>query len=219
MDDEELLCEYELVNARVRLLQRDPKEYTIASTLLTPDETVALCIDACLYEQAFRISILFKLPLEPIFSGMTSKYVHLLNNTNNRRRIDDEMLLSLFNSIGENRDIEPLSMAAHHSLASLSGNANLIQSFPIDLLDIFYENGSNTSKSAFISYSSLSICDRMWHLIMYYLTKHEINPQKSSHLMKQVAEKLLSNNIMLPTSLVKIYKVCSIFLWLFLMTN
>lgn len=202
MDDDELLSEFELVNARLRLLQRDPKEYAIASTILSPDETVTLCIDACLYEQALRVSKLFNLSLEPIFNGMTSKYVYMLNGAYTRRRVDDEMLLSLFGPSGDNGAIDQFSA---DPLASPS--SNLMQSYPIDLLDIFYENGSNASKSAFISYSSLSICDRMWHLIMHYLARYETSPQKSSHLMKEVAEKLLSNNIMLPASLVTIYKV------------
>lgn len=200
VDDDELLCEYELVSARLRLLQRDPKEFAIASTILTPEETAILCIEACLYEQAFRISTLYKLSLEPIFDGMTSKYVQLLHHAHNRRRIDDEMLLSLFGTLSDPE-------TGHHQMKQQTSEVNgMMQSFPIDLLDIFYENGSNAAKSSFISYSSLSICDRMWHLIMHNLARYETQPQKSSHLMRRVAEKLLANGIMLPTSLLKIYQ-------------
>lgn len=195
MDDEELLCEYELVSARIKLLQRNSKEYAIAATNLTPDETVVLCITACFYEQAFRISSLFNLDtFEAIFSGMASKYVQLMHKARNHRRIDDELLLSMV----EGEMVSPEKGLFKSQMNDVNCS--------LDLFDIFYENGSNTEKGAFISYSSLSICDRMWHLIMNYLSIYETKPKSSSNLMRQVAEKLLSSGIMIPTSLLKIYQ-------------
>lgn len=196
-----------MVNARLRLLQRNPKEYAIASTILSPEETVILCIGASLYNNAFRISTLCNLKLEPIFDGMASKYIQLLNGAFNRRRIDDDMLAALLSN--EMGGLDPFSQFANDPL----GSPSQMQSFNIDLLDIFLENGSNTGKCSFIGYSSLSICDRMWHLILHYLERYEDNPQVSSHLMKTVAEKLLSNGITLPTSLLKVYQVRA--RWLF----
>lgn len=194
---------------------RNPKEYAIASTLLSPEETVTFCVDACLYDAAFRISTLFGLPLEPVFNGMASKYVQLLHGAHNHRRIDDEMVLALFEGEmgagGGNAGrtgCGPFSSGFDALAASPSGSQQMATtSVNIDLLDIFYENGSNVAKSSFISYSTLSVCDRMWHLILHYLEKYETRPQCSSHLMKKVAEVLLSNGVALPASLTKVYQV------------
>lgn len=209
IDDDELWREYELVNARLRLLARNPKEYAIASTLLSPEETVTFCVDACLYDAAFRISTLFDLPLEPVFNGMASKYVQLLHGAHNHRRIDDEMVLALFEGeMGAGGNAAAGRSFGFDAMASPSGSQQMATtSVNIDLLDIFYENGSNVAKSSFISYSTLSICDRMWHLILHYLERYETQPQCSSHRMKKVAEVLLSNGVALPASLTKAYQV------------
>ncbi len=179
-------------------------------------------MDACLYEAALRLSTLFRLPLEPVFGGMASKYVQLLHGAYNHRRIDDDMVLALFegaemgggggaggqgygsaSAYGSNA-VDPLTSP---SLQQPPTSATTINSVNVDLLDIFYENGSNVAKSSFISYSTLSVCDRMWHLVMHYLERYETAPASSSRLMRKVAEVLLSNGVMLPASLSKVYQV------------
>lgn len=183
-------------------------------------------MDACLYEAALRLSTLFRLPLEPVFGGMASKYVQLLHGAYNHRRIDDDMVLALFegaemggggaggqgygsaSAYGSNA-IDPLASPSLLQLptTATAATTTTINSVNIDLLDIFYENGSNVAKSSFISYSTLSVCDRMWHLVMHYLERYETAPASSSRLMRKVAEVLLSNGVMLPASLSKVYQV------------
>ena len=176
-------------------------------------------MDACLYEAALRLSTLFRLPLEPVFGGMASKYVQLLHGAYNHRRIDDDMVLALFegaemgggygsaSAYGSNA-IDPLaSPSLLQQPPATAATTATINSVNVDLLDIFYENGSNVAKSSFISYSTLSVCDRMWHLVMHYLERYETAPASSSRLMRKVAEVLLSNGVMLPASLSKVYQV------------
>ncbi|XP_027200676.2 nuclear pore complex protein Nup160 [Dermatophagoides pteronyssinus] len=200
VDDEELLREYLLIDARLKLLERNSKEYAIASSPLSPDETVILCTDASLYEQSFKISELFSLPLEPIFDGMASKYVQLLNGLYNRRRIDDETMLGLL-AQSSVVDMDPEMMISPKLKLPIDEN-----NFSVDLFDIFYENTASNIECDYICYSSLSICDRMWYLIMYYLYRYQRQPHISTDYFKTVAEKLLSNGIMIPVSLMKIYQ-------------
>ncbi|XP_046908573.2 LOW QUALITY PROTEIN: nuclear pore complex protein Nup160 [Dermatophagoides farinae] len=198
VDVDELLREYVLIGARLKLLEQNPKEYAIASSPLSPDETVILCTNASFYEQSFKISELFSLPFEPIFNGMGSKYIQLLHGTYNRRRIDDETMLALLAQ--SSIDIDPDMVEPKLKLPIDEDN------FTVELLDVFYENTASNTECDFICYSSLSICDRMWHLIMYYLYRYERQPRVSSNYFKTVAEKLLSNGVMIPVSLMKIYQ-------------
>lgn len=194
-----------MIDARLKLLERNSKEYAIASSPLSPDETVILCTDASLYEQSFKISELFSLPLEPIFDGMASKYVQLLNGLYNRRRIDDETMLGLL-AQSSVVDMDPEMMISPKLKLPIDEN-----NFSVDLFDIFYENTASNIECDYICYSSLSICDRMWYLIMYYLYRYQRQPHISTDYFKTVAEKLLSNGIMIPVSLMKIYQVCLYF--------
>ncbi|OTF76913.1 nuclear pore complex protein Nup160-like protein [Euroglyphus maynei] len=199
VDVDELLREYVLIDARLKLLERNPKEYAIASSLLSPDETVILCTNASLYEQSFKISELFSLPLEPIFDGMASKYVQLLHGNYNRRRIDDETMLALLAQSSIDIDSDVVSPKLKLPIDE--------DNFTIELFDVFYENTASNTECDFICYSSLSICDRMCYLIMYYLYRYERQPRISSNYFKTVAEKLLSNGVMIPISMMKIYQV------------
>lgn len=199
VDVDELLREHELINARLKLLERNAKEYAIAATPLCPDEIVILLVSASLYEQAFKISELFNLNLEPIFEGMTSKFVQLLHGSYNRRRIDSEMFALIGESNLEDQSLHPFDS----SKQKLVDDDN----FTVELLDVFYENTSSKADWDFICYSSLSICDRMWYMIMYYLRIYQRYPTVSTKYFKTVTEKLLSNGIMIPISLIKIYKV------------
>lgn len=200
VDVDELLREHELINARIKLLERNAKEYAIAATPLCPDEIVILLVSASLYEQAFKISELFDLRLEPIFDGMTSKFVQLLHGSYNRKRIDSEMFALIGESNLEDQSLHQFDSSKQKLLVD-------DDNFTVELLDVFYENTSSKTDWDFICYSSLSICDRMWYMIMYYLRIYQRHPTISTKYFKTVTEKLLSNGIMIPISLIKIYKV------------
>ncbi len=88
LDSDDIKREYELVKARLRLLQKDEKTYAIANTHLGPTETVTLLISANLYDLAFSLSSLLKLKFEPIFEGIVSKYIYLIQSGNSYEIVD-----------------------------------------------------------------------------------------------------------------------------------
>ncbi|KAF7495733.1 Nuclear pore complex protein [Sarcoptes scabiei] len=198
---DELIREYELIKARLRLLERNSKEFAIAATPLSAEETIILCISASLYEQSFKIAELFDLSFEPIFDGMTSKFIQLLNTVFTRRRIDDETMINI---LTENSLLDGDALFSEEPDKNKLGNEETNST--VELFDIFYKNTATKSDCSFVCYSSSSICDRMWHLILYYLRCYEKNPKVSTRYCKTVAVKILSNGIMLPISLIKIYQ-------------
>jgi len=159
LDSDDIKREYELVKARLRLLQKDEKNYAIANTLLDATETVTLLISANLYDLAFNLSSLLKLNYEPIFEGIVSKYIYLVQ----------------------------------------SGNSYEI----VDVYDCFVDN--DTASLGFINSADLTPVEKMWHLISAYIDKYEISGQ--TLLKRCVAEKLLSNGIIIPTCLKLKYQV------------
>ncbi|XP_053207149.1 nuclear pore complex protein Nup160-like [Panonychus citri] len=74
---EDIEKEYELTNARYKLLEKSVKLNSIASTPLSAEETVTILISNLLFDLAFQLSTRFNLPYEPILEGLVSKYVYL----------------------------------------------------------------------------------------------------------------------------------------------
>ncbi|CAG2171144.1 unnamed protein product, partial [Oppiella nova] len=88
LDSDDIKREYELVRARYRLLQKDEKTYAIANTPLDATETVTLLISASLFDLAFDLCSLLKLKFEPIFEGIVSKYIYLVQSGNSYEIVD-----------------------------------------------------------------------------------------------------------------------------------
>ena len=78
LDSHDIKREYELVKARLRLLQKDEKTFAIANTFLDSTETLTLLISASLFDLAFNLCSLLKMKFEPIFEGIVSKYIYLV---------------------------------------------------------------------------------------------------------------------------------------------
>ena len=180
VDADELLSEYELISSRYDLLKLDFKEYSVAASILTPEETMTLCVSASLYRNAFRIAECFKLSVEAIFDGMSSKYVHILDGTCDVPSGKNENISSVVDYMRDR-------------------NNNSLQ--------LICEQFNDEIANGFTNHSSkLQPSNQMWALIMYYLKREEKYPKKSSKLMKIVSEKLLSNGIALPGDLLSVYK-------------
>jgi len=75
---EDIKTEYELTRTRLRLLIKDAKLNSIANGPLSPEEIVTLLISNSLYDLAFKISSMNDLSFKPIFEGLVSKYVRLI---------------------------------------------------------------------------------------------------------------------------------------------
>ncbi|CAG2120407.1 unnamed protein product, partial [Medioppia subpectinata] len=88
MDSNDMKREYELVKARLRLLQKDEKTFAIANTPLDATETITLLISASLFDLAFNLCSLLKLKYEPIFEGIVSKYIYLVQSGNSYEIVD-----------------------------------------------------------------------------------------------------------------------------------
>ena len=88
LDCNDIKREYELVKARLRLLQKDEKTYSIANTFLDANETVTLLISASLFDLAFSLCSLLKMKFEPIFEGIVSKYIYLVQSGNSFEIVD-----------------------------------------------------------------------------------------------------------------------------------
>lgn len=88
LDINDIKREYELVKARLRLLQKDEKAYEIANSLLGPTETVTVLISASLFDLAFNLCSLLKINYEPIFEGIVSKYIYLVQSGNSYEIVD-----------------------------------------------------------------------------------------------------------------------------------
>ncbi|XP_054162696.1 nuclear pore complex protein Nup160-like [Oppia nitens] len=88
LDSVNIKCEYELIKSRLRLLQKDEKTYAIANTSLTASQTVRLLIEGSLYDIAFNLCQLLKLNYEPIFEGIVSKYIYLVQSGNTIEVVD-----------------------------------------------------------------------------------------------------------------------------------
>ena len=69
-------------------LQKDQKQYEIANSLLGPPETVAVLISASLFDLAFNLCSLLKMNYEPIFEGIVSKYIFLVQSGNSYEIVD-----------------------------------------------------------------------------------------------------------------------------------
>lgn len=66
---------YELTRARLQLLEKDQRSNAIALSPLTVEETIALLVSSSMFSSAIDLAILFKAPMEPIFEGLTKKYL------------------------------------------------------------------------------------------------------------------------------------------------
>lgn len=98
LDSEDVKREYELVRARLKLLEKDPKGNEIANSCLKPHEVIALLINSSLYDIAFNLSTLFKLSYEPIFEGLIAKYTELMQAT-------DKEITTFYECFSENDTI------------------------------------------------------------------------------------------------------------------
>lgn len=88
VDIDEIKKEYELVNARLKLLKKDPKLYNIANTPLTAPETVIHLVAASLFDVAFHICKMLKMSYQDVFYGIVSKYIHLVNSNSSYEIFD-----------------------------------------------------------------------------------------------------------------------------------
>ncbi|KAI8512729.1 hypothetical protein Bbelb_093680 [Branchiostoma belcheri] len=68
---------YMVVLARLHLIQRDPDPAHATGPPLSAEETVALLVQAGLFDNAVSLSQAFKLSLVPVFEGLASKCVRL----------------------------------------------------------------------------------------------------------------------------------------------
>ncbi|XP_078662026.1 nuclear pore complex protein Nup160-like [Branchiostoma floridae x Branchiostoma belcheri] len=73
----ELEKEYMVVLARLHLIQRDPDPAHATGPPLSAEETVALLVQAGLFDNAVSLSQAFRLSLVPVFEGLASKCVRL----------------------------------------------------------------------------------------------------------------------------------------------
>lgn len=162
---DDIIQEYELINTRYKLLEKSSDLNAIASCPLTPDIAVTLLIGNLMFDSAFRLSILLKLPLEPIFEGLVSKYIYLT-----------ELPLSKSNL-----------------------EANLME-----INECFIEN--DTASLSYIANAEMTVIEKMLSLILEYIKKYEAPNQSKLH--RCVAEKLLSEGILLPSPLKLSYQVC-----------
>jgi nuclear pore complex protein Nup160 len=75
---EEIKSEYELSRARLKLLIKDSKVNSIANGILSASEVVSLLITNNLFDYAFKICQSHKLSVKPVFEGLVSRYVRLV---------------------------------------------------------------------------------------------------------------------------------------------
>eukprot|EP00058_Branchiostoma_floridae_P011934 XP_002597422.1 hypothetical protein BRAFLDRAFT_122633 [Branchiostoma floridae] len=73
----ELEKEYMVVLARLHLIQKDPDPAHATGPPLSAEETVALLVQAGLFDNAVSLSQAFRLSLVPVFEGLASKCVRL----------------------------------------------------------------------------------------------------------------------------------------------
>ena len=89
---EDIIKEYELVNVRFKLLEKSPELNAIASTPLTSDIAVTLLIGNLMFDSAFHLSCLLKLPLEPVFEGLVSKYIYLTELPSTKSNLEANLM-------------------------------------------------------------------------------------------------------------------------------
>lgn len=72
---EDLQLKYEMTLARLRLLEKDPTANAIALSPLKPEEIIGQLVASSMFSSALRLAVLFRKPMEPIFDGLTAKYI------------------------------------------------------------------------------------------------------------------------------------------------
>lgn len=75
----DLIVKYELTQARLRLLEKDQTANAIALSPLEPEETVCQLVSSSMFPRAIDLSLLLKVPMEPVLEGLTAKYIFIMN--------------------------------------------------------------------------------------------------------------------------------------------
>ena len=110
----DIKSEYELSHARLKLLNKDSKINSIANGVLTAAEIVSLLITNNFYDCAFKISQMHNLSVKPVFEGLVSKYVRLVQMPLLEREVN-ESFNELSDIIAENDRIAQTFLATTES--------------------------------------------------------------------------------------------------------
>ncbi|XP_067136973.1 nuclear pore complex protein Nup160 [Centruroides vittatus] len=96
LEIEDIKHEYDLVHARLKLLQNDSSPTNIAASLLSPGETVTLLVNSGFYDAAIHICQSFNLSYVPVFDGIAEKCLELMHQYN------QQVLCEAWEWLGEN---------------------------------------------------------------------------------------------------------------------
>lgn len=77
----DIQCEYNLVQARLEHAQKSHNSDDSVITKMSPEETVALLLNASLYDSAIRLSKSFSLSLVPVFEALANRCVTSMLNS------------------------------------------------------------------------------------------------------------------------------------------
>ncbi|XP_064599845.1 nuclear pore complex protein Nup160-like [Liolophura sinensis] len=94
--------EYLLVNARLRLIQKDPDPSHVTGPTSGPVEMVGLLVNNGLYDQAVVVSKTFELPLAPVMEGLAMRCLQLAQNSNYHMQGDNDYTAQAWDWLAEN---------------------------------------------------------------------------------------------------------------------
>ena len=123
----DIVKEYELTNARYKLLEKSSQLNSIASTPLSAEETITLLISNLQFDLAFQLSTHFDLPYEPVLEGLVGKYVYLTELP--FRKISLEAGLMEINECFIENDTASLSFIANAEMPAIDKMLFLILTY------------------------------------------------------------------------------------------
>lgn len=173
---------YELTNARLRLVEKDPKYNSIALSPLKVDETIIQLVESSMFGTAMDLALLFRSPMQPIISSLTTQYIFQSQLSESQLMLKTKNAPSVIELFSNNySNIETYSYII---------NAECSESEKLWRLIIYYLNKH----------------DGVFHMNYNSSSSGHVEKSKSTLLLGIVARKLLESGLEIPADLKNAYK-------------